>query len=74
MSDKIVSATKLIRLLMLERDIHVSELAEKLGIKPQTMSNKLYRDGYSWDEVVKILNILDADIVVRTRDTNKEFR
>ena len=69
-----MAASKIIKQLMIERSMSVKELAEKLEIAPQSMSNKLYRDSFSFDEVLKITNILDCDIQVITRDTKKIFQ
>ena len=54
--------SKIIKQIMLERNIGVKDLAEKLGIAPQSMSNKLYRDSFSYNEVEKIADILNCDI------------
>jgi lambda repressor-like predicted transcriptional regulator len=56
-----------------ERGIPVKELAEKMGIVPQTLSNKLYRNVFTYQEFVKMADILDCDVRVITRDTGKEF-
>ena len=48
-----MAASKIIKQLMIERSMSVKELAEKLEIAPQSMSNKLYRDSFSFDEVLK---------------------
>lgn len=68
-----VSASKIIKQLLIERNLAVKELSDKLGITPQSMSNKLYRDNFSFDEVVKIANILNCDVKLITRDTKKDF-
>ena len=70
----VMAASKIIKQLMIERNMSVKELAEKLEIAPQSMSNKLYRDSFSFDEVLKITNILDCDIQFITRDTRKIFQ
>ncbi|MDY4822370.1 MAG: helix-turn-helix transcriptional regulator [Candidatus Onthovivens sp.] len=69
-----MSATKLIKQIMIERNMTVKDLAEKLEIKPQSMSNKFHRDSFSFNEVVKIADILDCDIKIVTRDTGKTFK
>ena len=69
-----MSATKLIKQIKIERNISVKDLAEKLDIKPQSMSNKFHRDSFSFNEVVKIADILDCDIKIVTRDTGKTFK
>jgi len=68
-----MAAAKIIKQLLLERGMSVKEMAEKLGIQPQSMSNKLNRDNFSFNEVVKIADILSCDVAVITRDTNKKF-
>ena len=70
----VMAASKIIKQLMIERNMSVKELAEKLEIAPQSMSNKLYRDSFSFDEVLNITNILDCDIQFITRDTKKIFQ
>ena len=65
--------SKVLKQVMLERNVSVKDLAEKLGIAPQSMSNKLYRDSFSYNEVEKIADILNCDIKITTRDTNKSF-
>lgn len=70
----VMAASKIIKQLMIERSMSVKELAEKLEIAPQSMSNKLYRDSFSFDEVLKITDILDCDIQFITRDTKKIFQ
>ena len=44
-----------------------------MQITPQAMSTKIYRDTFSYSEVVKIADILDCDVKIITRDTKKEF-
>lgn len=68
-----MAASRIIKQIMIERDVSVKDLAKKLGILPQSMSNKLYRDNFSFDEVVAIANILECDVNIITRDTGKVF-
>ena len=68
-----MGASKIIKQLMQEKGIAVKDLANKLGINSQSMSNKLYRDNFSFDEVVTIAGLLDCDVKIITRDTGKEF-
>lgn len=68
-----MGAAKAIKQLMQERNVSVKELAEKLKINSQSMSNKLYRDSFSYEEVITICNILNSDVRIITRDTKKEF-
>ena len=66
-----MGAGKIIKQLLLERNMSVKDLAEKMDIIPQSMSNKIYRDTFSYEEVVKIANILGCDVKIITRDTKK---
>lgn len=68
-----MGAAKAIKQLMQEQNISVSQLASALGIQPQSMSNKLYRDSFSFEEVVRIADILGSDVKLIVRDTGKEF-
>lgn len=69
-----MSASKVIKQIMVERDASVKELAEKLGLKsPQILSNKLYRDTFSFDDYVKIVNLLGCTVQTVTNDTEKVF-
>lgn len=68
-----MGAAKAIKQLMQEQNITVSQLASALGIQAQSMSNKLYRDSFSFDEVVRIADILDSDVKLIVRKTGKEF-
>ena len=68
-----MAGTKIIKQLLAERHISVNELADKLNIKPQSMSNKLYRDSFSFHEMCTICDLLNADLKAITRDSQKEF-
>ena len=68
-----MGAGKVIKHLLLERKMSIKELAEKMNIIPQSMSNKIYRDTFSYEEIVKIADILNCDVKIITRDTKKEF-
>lgn len=68
-----LGAAKRIKMLLIERGKSVKDIAAVLGIAPQSVSNKLYRDSFTFDEVVSICESLGADVRIITRDTNKEF-
>jgi transcriptional regulator with XRE-family HTH domain len=68
-----MGASKAIKQLMQEQNISVSQLASALGIQAQSMSNKLYRDSFSFDEVVRIADILGSDVKLIVRETGKAF-
>lgn len=69
-----MSASKVIKQIMVERGISVKELAEQLGMKsPQILSNKLYRNTFTYDDYIKIVNILGCTVQTVTNDTKKVF-
>jgi len=57
-----MGASKQIRRAMLEKNIKVSELAEKIDMKPQPLSNKLFRDTMSYSDVEKIAAALGCAV------------
>ena len=69
-----MSASKTIKKIMLDKDISVKELAEKLGCSPQVLSNKLYRDTFSYADYIKIADLLDCDVKTIVRDTKVEYK
>ena len=64
---------KVINQLLLERHTNISELAEKMGILPQSARNKISRGNYSLKDFLTILDLLDCDLQVVTRDSKKVF-
>lgn len=69
----IMDVKKVIKQIMAERNIDYIELAEKLGMQPQSLRTKIYRGNYSLKDFMEIMDILDCDIIVQTRDANKIF-
>ena len=68
-----MGAAKRVKMLLIEQGKSVKDIAAILDIAPQSMSNKLYRDSFTFDEIVKICDYLDADVQIITRDTHKVF-
>lgn len=68
-----MSASKQIKQVMIEKNVKIAELAEKIGMKPQPLSTKLYRDSMSYADVVKIASALDCDVKLIDRETGREF-
>ena len=68
-----MDAKKVINQLLLERHMTLNQLAEKLDMQPQSLRNKLNRGNYSLKDYAAILDILDCDLQVITRDTQKIF-
>ena len=68
-----MSASKKIKQILIERNMSVKELADKLEMTPQNLSNKFFRDTFSYKEYEKIANILNCEVKTVMRDTGKEF-
>ena len=66
-------ALQIIQVVMLEKNIKISDLAEKINMKPQPLSNKLYRDTMSYSDVEKIADALGCDVKIVDRETGKTF-
>lgn len=63
-----MSASNVIKKIMIDKKISVKELALKLDIKPQVLSNKLYRDTFTYNDYVKIANILECEVKTISKD------
>lgn len=50
-----------IRTILLERDMTIKELSEKIGTNGNNLSNKLSRDNFSEKELIEIAEALDCD-------------
>ena len=64
---------KVLNQLMLERGMTLPQLAEKLGLKPQSLRNKLNRNNYGVEDFIQMLDILGCDLQVMARDSGKIF-
>lgn len=69
----ILSASNTIKKILLDKHMTVKQLAEKLGIKPQVLSNKLYRDTFTYSDYVKIANLLECDVKTISRESTIEY-
>lgn len=67
------TASKQIKQVMIEKNIKVGELADRIGMKPQPLSNKLFRDTMSFSDVEQIAAALGCDVKIVDRETGKEF-
>lgn len=68
-----MSASKIIKQIMIERDISVKTLSKMMGVKPQILSNKLYRDTFTYNDYIKIVNLLGCTVQTVISDTKKTF-
>jgi len=55
----------IIKAIMKSKGLNNIQMAELLGIKTQSFSNKLFRDSYTVEELIKILDILDCKLIIQ---------
>lgn len=65
--------SSLIKQLMLKKDCSVQELAKYLGIKPQSLSTKLYRDRFTCLEFQIILELLEFEIAIVDKEGKRHY-
>lgn len=68
-----MDAKKVLKQIMEERYTNINEVADKLGIQSQSLRNKINRGNYSLSDFIEILDILDCDLQIVTRDSHKIF-
>lgn len=56
--------TKEIKILLLENDVTITELADKLECTPQNLSGKFKRDNFSEKELRQIADILGYELKI----------
>ncbi len=65
---------KILKQLMLERDTNINAMAEHLEILPQSLRNKINRGNFSLSDFVEMLDFLNCELQIVTRDTGKIFK
>lgn len=55
----------IIKTIMKSKGLNNIQMAELLNIKTQSFSNKLFRDSYTVDELIKILDVLDCKLIIQ---------
>ena len=68
-----MAGAKIIRQILIERDITIKDFAALYGIAYQSMRTKLLRDAFTYEEVIKIADILNCDVKIIARDGGKMF-
>lgn len=64
---------KVFNQILLERHMSYDDIAGKLGINTQSLRNKINRGTYGLADFVNMMDLLDCDVQVITRDTKKVF-
>ncbi len=65
---------KIIKKVMLDKDLKVGDLSQKTGADSKVISVKLSRDNLSGKSVIELANALDCDIALVDRQTSKVYR
>lgn len=67
--------SKKIKILLIERDMTMTDLAKKLETSKSNLSDKMKRDNFSEKELIEIANVLNSDFrgSFIMRDTGKEI-
>ena len=68
-----MDSKKVFNQVMLERKVDYEWLAAKLGMKTQSLRNKISRGNYGLDDFIEMMDILDCNVQVITRDSKKIF-
>lgn len=65
--------SKNIKMVMLDKDIKISELANRLDIDAKVLSVKLSRDNLSGKSIIDIANALECDVKFVDRSSGKVY-
>lgn len=68
-----MDAKKVFNQVLLERHTNYEEVATRLGMNTQSLRNKISRGNYGLSDFIEIMNILECDVQVITRDSKKVF-
>lgn len=63
-SDKIKQIMKL-------KGVKVNQLAEYMGVKPQSVTNKFSRDSWSVQDLISVMDFLDCQVVIESKPDTK---
>ena len=72
MGETYMSVVTVIKAILDEKHITKTELAERIGITKQNMSNKIKRDNFSALELVEIADALGVQLILK--DGKNEYR
>lgn len=60
-----------IKQIMKEKGVKVNQLAEYMGVKPQSVTNKFSRDSWSVQDLISVLDFLDCQLTVEYKPDTK---
>lgn len=62
-----------IKQIMKEKGVRVNQLAEYMGVKPQSVTNKFARDSWSAQDLISVLDFLGCQLSVEYKPDTKLF-
>lgn len=67
-----LTVSEKVRVLLDRRKMTVGDLADRLGVTRQNLSNKLTRNNFAENDIAKLADALNCDFEIRftDRDTN----
>ena len=68
-----MSVTEVVKDILHDKHITQVELAEKLKVTKQNLSNKMNRDNFSTIELVEIADALDMKLLLKSELDQKEY-
>lgn len=68
-----MSAKGVIKDIIKDKNITQVELAEKIHVTKQNLSNKMNRDNFSTLELVEIADALDMQLLLKNKSDGKEY-
>ncbi|GFI17444.1 hypothetical protein IMSAGC009_02615 [Lachnospiraceae bacterium] len=68
-----MSISKVIKNILSDKNISQVELAEKVNVTKQNLSNKMNRDNFSTIELVEIADALDMKLILKNEIDGKEY-
>ena len=57
--------------IMKEKGVKVNQLAEYMGVKPQSVTNKFSRDSWSVQDLISVLDFLGCQLTVEYKPDTK---
>ena len=62
-----------IKQVMKEKGVKVNQLAEYMGVKPQSVTNKFARDSWSAQDLISVFDFLGCQLYVEYKPDTKLF-
>lgn len=62
-----------IKQIMKEKGVKVNQLAEYMGVKPQSVTNKFARDSWSAQDLISVLDFLGCQLLVEYKPDTKLY-